>query len=81
MKAEYDFSKAKRDPVVKPRPDTTLVRFHVDDEILDWFREQVHRAGGGDVTELMNDVLREYIRRKTSSAHDSSQASKKIPAG
>ncbi len=71
MKAKYDFSNAKRGPIVPPRPGTTLIRFHIDDEILAWFREQVHQAGGGDFTELMNDVLREYIRQQKLTARAS----------
>ncbi|WP_430794797.1 BrnA antitoxin family protein [Trichormus azollae] len=29
----------------------------LDDEILAWFREQVHQAGGGNYQTLINDAL------------------------
>ncbi|WP_225977507.1 BrnA antitoxin family protein [Nostoc sp. CENA543] len=35
----------------------------LDDEILAWFREQVHLAGGGNYQALINDALREYIQQ------------------
>ena len=68
MKAEYDFSNAKRGAAVQPRSNTTLINFRIEDEILDWFQEQMNQAGGGDFTELMNDVLRDYVRRQPSPA-------------
>lgn len=64
MKAEYDLSKGVRGAVVPPRPGTTLVGVRLDDEVLDWFREQVNRAGGGNYQRLINAALREQIARQ-----------------
>ena len=61
MKREYDFSKGKRGAVVKPRPGKTRITIRIDDDVLDWFREQVHAAGGGSYQTMMNDALREFI--------------------
>ncbi|MBI4672003.1 MAG: BrnA antitoxin family protein [Chloroflexi bacterium] len=61
MKAKYDFSHAKRGAVDPAPKGTTRVTFAVDDEILDWFRTQVHVANGGNYQALMNHALREYI--------------------
>ena len=61
MKREYDLSGGKRGAVLKPPPGTTRITLGVDDDVLDWFREQVHAAGGGVFTRLMADVLREYV--------------------
>jgi uncharacterized protein (DUF4415 family) len=48
MKHEYDFSRAKRGPVV-PFPKSKIrITIRLDDDILDWFRKQVDRAGGGN---------------------------------
>lgn len=61
MKSKYDFSQGKRgaiDPVPKGK---TRVTFAVDNEILDWFRAQVHSAGGGNYQTLINNALREYV--------------------
>jgi uncharacterized protein (DUF4415 family) len=64
MKAEYDFSKGVRGPVVPLRPGTTRVTIALDDEVLDWFRNQVNAAGGGNYARLVNAALREHIARQ-----------------
>ena len=61
MKPHYDFSNARRGPVIPPTARTTAVTLHLDTEALDWFRDQVNRAGGGDYQTLINHALREYI--------------------
>jgi uncharacterized protein (DUF4415 family) len=63
MKREYDFSHAKRGPVVTVPKGKTRITIRLDDDVLDWFRQQVERAGGGNYQSLINDALREYIRR------------------
>ena len=40
----------------------TRITIRIDDDVLDWFREQVDRAGGGNYQSLMNQALRHYIR-------------------
>jgi hypothetical protein len=32
--------------------------------VLDWFRDEVNRAGGGNYQTLINDVLREHVDGK-----------------
>ena len=61
MKEEYDFSEAKRGAVVPMAPSKTQVTIALDDEVLEWFRTQIHKAGGGDYQALINTALREYI--------------------
>ncbi len=61
MKKEYDFSKAKRGPVVPTPAGKTRITIRLDDEILDWFRQQVHASGGGNYQSLINAALRDYI--------------------
>jgi uncharacterized protein (DUF4415 family) len=63
MKREYDFSKGKRGPVISVPKGKTRITIRLDDDILDWFRQQVDQAGGGNYQTLINDALREYIRR------------------
>lgn len=63
MKREYDFSKAKRGPVIAPARGKTRITIRLDDEILNWFREQVEASGGGNYQTLINGVLREHIAR------------------
>ena len=61
MRKEYDFSKAKRAPVVPVPPGKTRITIRLDDDVLAWFREQVHRAGGGSYQALINQALRDYM--------------------
>lgn len=63
MKKEYDFSKGKRGSVVSTKGKTRIT-IRLDDEILDWFRAEVHKAGGGNYQSLINEVLREYMRQR-----------------
>jgi uncharacterized protein (DUF4415 family) len=62
MKKEYDFSKARRGPIVPPTPGKTRVTIRLDNDILEHFFEKVDRAGGGNYQTLINDALREYIQ-------------------
>lgn len=63
MKREYDFSRAKRGAVVPIPRGKTRITIRLDDDVLDWFRRQVERAGGGNYQSLINDALRQHIRR------------------
>jgi hypothetical protein len=63
MKDIYDFSKGRRGAVVKVPMGKTRITIRLDDEILDWFRNQVHAAGGGNYQRLINFALRDYIQR------------------
>jgi len=61
MKKEYDFSKGKRGAVVKSPPGKTRITIRIDDDVLEWFRDQVRAAGGGNYQTLINRALREYM--------------------
>ena len=61
MKPEYEFKKAKRGAVVPIPKGKTRITIRIDDNILDWFREQVDRAGG-NYQSLMNEALSQYVR-------------------
>jgi uncharacterized protein (DUF4415 family) len=65
MKKEYDFTRAKRGPVVPVPPGKTRITIRLDNEVLDWFKQQVHEAGGGNYQTLINAALREYISART----------------
>ncbi len=62
MRKEYDFSTAKRGPVIPPEPGKTRITIRIDNEILDWFRAQVNQAGGGSYQTLINDALKDHLR-------------------
>jgi hypothetical protein len=60
MKREYDFSKGKRGPVLPPTPGKTRITIRLDDDVLQWFRDQAHTSGGGSYQTMINAALREY---------------------
>lgn len=63
MKAkEYNFEKGKRGAVVKPSPSKIRITIRIDKDILSWFRNQVHKAGGGNYQTLIDQALREYMQ-------------------
>lgn len=64
MKKEYDFSKGKRGPIESIPKGKTRITIRIDDDVLDWFRNQVDRAGGGNYQTLMNLALRDYIKKE-----------------
>ena len=61
MRNEYDFSRAKRGPVSTGSKGKTRITIRLDDDIVQWFKAQVHRAGGGNYQTLMNHALSEYM--------------------
>jgi predicted nucleotidyltransferase/uncharacterized protein (DUF4415 family) len=64
MSEHHDFSKATRGPALKTRPGKTRITIRIDDDVLAWFKEQVHLAGGGNYQSLVNRALREFIESK-----------------
>ncbi len=67
MKKEYDFRHGTRGPVFRTPPGKTRITIRIDDDILYWFRTQVHKAGGGNYQTLMNQALREHVESGTES--------------
>lgn len=64
MRKEYDFSKAKRGPVVTVPKGKTRITIRLDEDVLTWFKAQVNAARGGNYQSLINSALREHITRK-----------------
>ena len=64
MKKEYDFSSARRGPVVTASPGKTRITIRLDDDVIAWFKEVVGKAGGGNYQTLINDTMREYINQE-----------------
>ena len=60
MKKQYDFSHGRRGAVLRVPSGKTRITIRIDDDILQWFRGQVHKAGGGSYQTLINDALRSF---------------------
>ena len=70
MKRTYDFSKAKRGPVIRTPRGKTRITIRIDDDVLEWFRKQVHEAGGGNYQTMMNRALREFMEGQVEPLED-----------
>jgi hypothetical protein len=66
MRKEYDFSKAKRGPVIPPDPKKTRITIRLDTKILKWFWQRVDEAGGGNYQTMINEALKSYIESENS---------------
>ena len=62
MKKEYDFSKARRGPIVPTAPGKTRITIRLDNDVIEHFQNIVNRAGGGNYQTLINAALREYVQ-------------------
>ena len=60
-----DFSRAKRGPVVKPEPGKTKISIRLDNAVLQYFRNLVDKAGGGNYQTLINDALLEHVHGRS----------------
>ena len=64
MRDEYDFSKGKRGPVNPRDPSKVRITIRLDADIVDYFKSQVHKAGGGNYQTMINSALREYLNKR-----------------
>jgi uncharacterized protein (DUF4415 family) len=64
MRKHYDFSNARRGPVVSPSPDKTRITIRIDDDVLAWFCDQAHTADGGNYQTLINSALRAFVQEQ-----------------
>jgi len=65
-----DFSKGKRGAVVKADPNKIRITIRLDGDIIEYFKKQVHDAGGGNYQTLLNDALRLHIRSEPEPLED-----------
>jgi uncharacterized protein (DUF4415 family) len=63
MRKEYDFSKTRRGPAVPVPKGKTRITIRLDDDVLNWFKDRVDDAGGGNYQSLINAALREHMKR------------------
>ncbi len=63
MEQEYDFSQGQRGAVDPTASSKIRITIRLDEDIIAWFRQQVHLAGGGNYQTLINEALRQYIQQ------------------
>ena len=59
MQKEYDFSKGKRGPIIKP-VGKTRITIHIDTDVINEFRDRSDKAGHGYQT-MINKALRQFL--------------------
>jgi hypothetical protein len=59
--AARTFGSFQRGPILPVPPDKGRITIRLDTDILDYFRDCVERAGGGNYQTLINNALRAYI--------------------
>lgn len=64
MSDEIDFRNGTRGAIDPLPAGKTRITMRLDDDVLEWFRQHVHAAGGGSYQTMMNSVLRDYVRRQ-----------------
>jgi uncharacterized protein (DUF4415 family) len=64
MLSENDFSQAKRGPIAPSLGKKTRITIRIDTDVLNWFREEVNKSGGGNYQTLINDALRAYVQNQ-----------------
>ena len=66
----YNFNQAQQGAVAPSPPGKTRITIRVDTDILTWFRNQVHGAGGGNYQTLINAALREHVASRKESLEE-----------
>ena len=64
MKEHYDLSKGKRGALDPMPSGKTRITIRLDNDVLDWFRDQVEQTGGGNYQTLINRALRQHIHQQ-----------------
>ncbi|PYU21643.1 MAG: hypothetical protein DMG30_17080 [Acidobacteria bacterium] len=76
MKREYNFSTAKREPLVSVPKGKTRIRVRLADDVLEWFHDQVDHAGGRRAAQahLINPAFTKSVKGALKTKRDSSTA-------
>jgi uncharacterized protein (DUF4415 family) len=67
MKANYNFSKARRGAVIPPSGNKMRITIRLDREIIDQFKLRAESQGGGNYQTMLNDALRSYLEQQEQS--------------
>ncbi len=67
MKANYDFSKARRGAVAPPSGKKTRITIRLDRDLVEWFKSKAEAQGGGNYQTMLNDALRAYTEHQDAS--------------
>ena len=60
---DISFTEARRGAVVPSEPGKTKISIRLDNAVLNYFRDMVETAGGGNYQTLINDALVKHVHR------------------
>lgn len=67
MRANYDFSKARRGAVVPSSGNKTRITIRLDHDLVEWFKSKAEAQGGGSYQTMLNDALRAFTEHQDQS--------------
>jgi uncharacterized protein (DUF4415 family) len=67
MKANYNFSKARRGAVLPSSGSKVRITIRLDRNIVEQFKDQVDSMGGGNYQTKINDALRSFLEQQEQS--------------
>jgi uncharacterized protein (DUF4415 family) len=70
MRKEYDFSKGKRGALDPLPSGKTRITIRIDDDVLEWFKNEIESKGSGNYQTLMNHALREFVKQHNEPLED-----------
>ena len=65
MNEEYDFRNGVRGALDPLPAGKTRITIRLDDDIIEWFRQQAEQTGGGNYQTMNNAALRQAIERRS----------------
>ncbi|MGK7925752.1 MAG: BrnA antitoxin family protein [Spirulina sp.] len=73
MEAEYNFSQGKQGTIDPIASGKTRITIHLNNDVLAWFRDRLHRSGGGNYQTLINEVFRQHVQHQHESIEETFQ--------
>ena len=64
MSDGFDFGAGRRGAIDPLPAGKTRITIRLDDDVIEWFRAQVERAGGGNYQTLINAALRDHMKEE-----------------
>ncbi|MCP4460180.1 MAG: BrnA antitoxin family protein [Cytophagales bacterium] len=62
--------KPLREVLPQTGPNKVRITIRLDADIIKWFKDEVHQAGGGSYQSLLNQALRQYIESQKEPLED-----------
>jgi hypothetical protein len=64
MSDGFDFGAGRRGAIDPLPAGKTRITIRLDDDVIEWFRTRVERAGGGNYQTLINAALRDHMKQE-----------------